>query len=991
MAILDTVAVDPSDVKIRWQEQYVSAGLNEKMTELAPKGIYRGFALSPSGVWDVLVDVDGTLGDSVAVHESASGYTTTVRLTAAETLHGVDPAGVASIWYAILDVAYSTGVATTAELTLRDSLPIGKYVLLGTITIPTGAVALSADMFDQGFAAADWPVWQGKKEFDGTVKLDGGLEGGLKTAGEIAGNLVLAGATSMDNADAASLDTGAVSLISPDPDFTTWTLDAGVVYTYTTATKTRFGTKSGLLDLTAGAHTSKGIYTSQNLQADVTVLDRGYVFSCWVFWDSTDNPPDQVRVQVRVSGTAYNAGGQVYQQELTGADTWHRVIIPFAQDIAGLSTYVRIFDVNAPAKTAKVWVSGVKLERGTVATVPAQFSSDRLGNFNVDRHLRAEKAHLIDAELFLGGTLATPGVTLGWSTSRVELTDAAALPANISAGKLKLGTAHATPVGGVSLNAEENIVSQGNLYGLTGICFLGGTYAAPGAYLYANTASARVEVGAAGVPEKLSCEAIYVGTGFGDATAPYGFKSAKPIQITGPVTASEGWIEVGNAPPAALACALRVGTEGIENTGSYMGTHVVGSNLHVKSAKTGRLQLWAGALSPTWEWTIGLNAADEKILEVYNKTAAGATFQLLTGITLVAEAANFTTSMTAVQVKTGTGGLYLDDNAATITAKNHIVKVDDQLRVTGSSTFDGNVSVGAGTTITCVNLTASGNVSVGADILLNPTNGEGTFKMLEVTDGTCTSAAAGGFDFQKKVTVSVGGLYVTAGGLTVSVGGGAITGNLTVTGKVISSGASSEIQATDATFTGAIQGASLLCSGAVVGTPVTAITGDVNVGDAGGDFHYAHARTGYCTPNVATWMVQTGTTWFLASAATDYWQDASGSTDLVIPLSLPPNVTVTAVSVWTAAFAGGTAILYEVDPSSGARTAKSDATPAGMTNLPGNPQENLLADTTGAEPWTTTFVVNPQRSYCVIVTGNGASALQVCGVKVTYTYQDLRM
>ena len=80
MAILKSEAIAADNVKIRWQEPYISFALNRVLSSL-PRGVYRGFVVGEKGTPGAGVAIKILAGrDSFLLHEDvADGLKTSVR------------------------------------------------------------------------------------------------------------------------------------------------------------------------------------------------------------------------------------------------------------------------------------------------------------------------------------------------------------------------------------------------------------------------------------------------------------------------------------------------------------------------------------------------------------------------------------------------------------------------------------------------------------------------------------------------------------------------------------------------------------------------------------------------------------------------------------------------------------------------------------------------------------------------------------------------
>jgi len=134
-------AVDKTQVKMRWQEEYVTKGLNEKLFGAVAAGFARGgnlIAKQGVGGQIVYVEPDPVFGDIVAVYaDEANVFQTTVRFSGEVSLDVSALSG--QYVYIALYVAYTQGSETTAEWRAytqaqldaaaeKDSLVIAGYV-----------------------------------------------------------------------------------------------------------------------------------------------------------------------------------------------------------------------------------------------------------------------------------------------------------------------------------------------------------------------------------------------------------------------------------------------------------------------------------------------------------------------------------------------------------------------------------------------------------------------------------------------------------------------------------------------------------------------------------------------------------------------------------------------------------------------------------------------------------------------------------------------
>lgn len=135
-----------TNVKLRFEEPYVSDGLNRKQFGLTGRGVVRGGRLETAGSGlNINVVVDPTTGDSVYSCITSAGHQLTYRDTSNRT---IDLTPVASTdVYVALHVDYSIGSDTVAEFRayteseLFGAMPVAEadeVVVLGFVSVPVG-------------------------------------------------------------------------------------------------------------------------------------------------------------------------------------------------------------------------------------------------------------------------------------------------------------------------------------------------------------------------------------------------------------------------------------------------------------------------------------------------------------------------------------------------------------------------------------------------------------------------------------------------------------------------------------------------------------------------------------------------------------------------------------------------------------------------------------------------------------------------------------
>lgn len=172
MAVLDSTALQPDFIKLRWLEPYTSGGLNRKTFKSLPRGVYSGFVIKPGpGSFEVQInhtdpegfgEVSGfsagafdpaSSGWSVAVHASLQGFTSTVAILAAPggandfifdlTAHKL------STVYVALFVDYKIGFATAGEVRVVEAADLDAdptLINLGRIDVPASGSISEANI-----------------------------------------------------------------------------------------------------------------------------------------------------------------------------------------------------------------------------------------------------------------------------------------------------------------------------------------------------------------------------------------------------------------------------------------------------------------------------------------------------------------------------------------------------------------------------------------------------------------------------------------------------------------------------------------------------------------------------------------------------------------------------------------------------------------------------------------------------------------------------
>lgn len=139
--IITSEALLPSFIKMRWNEPYVSAGLNRKTFKSTPRGVYSGFVVKPGpGAFEITIahddpegygvvsgfaggNFDAASGWSLAVHESLQGFNTTVAILyngSNNFVFDLDSVKGQTV-YAALHVDYKSGLDSVGDIRIAEA------------------------------------------------------------------------------------------------------------------------------------------------------------------------------------------------------------------------------------------------------------------------------------------------------------------------------------------------------------------------------------------------------------------------------------------------------------------------------------------------------------------------------------------------------------------------------------------------------------------------------------------------------------------------------------------------------------------------------------------------------------------------------------------------------------------------------------------------------------------------------------------------------
>jgi len=170
-----------SEIKVRFKEPYITAGLNEKLVGIVPRGIHRGFRLAP-GVsnYELKIEADPETSDHVVQYETGTGYSLRIRKTGGDfNLDLTSIAGnkvfVIAIYAQYVFNSDTSAVIRAYELSPTDEFTIApeldELAVLGEVTLTsTPAPIVLADL-DEKYRSSPWEVTsRGIREADQIVQ-----------------------------------------------------------------------------------------------------------------------------------------------------------------------------------------------------------------------------------------------------------------------------------------------------------------------------------------------------------------------------------------------------------------------------------------------------------------------------------------------------------------------------------------------------------------------------------------------------------------------------------------------------------------------------------------------------------------------------------------------------------------------------------------------------------------------------------------------------
>jgi hypothetical protein len=164
--ILSSV-VDLTKIKMKWKEQYVSEGINQKVTPSSPRGIYSGLKIVQNVSSPRQVEVSSGIDVlHVAVSQNSSGYSTTYYdAGGSAVILNLSSASLSNQETVItLFINYTIGASTTANwiaYTIADwdaltSAQRREHIVLGTVNVPGVAANITSAMILSNQRTVAW-------------------------------------------------------------------------------------------------------------------------------------------------------------------------------------------------------------------------------------------------------------------------------------------------------------------------------------------------------------------------------------------------------------------------------------------------------------------------------------------------------------------------------------------------------------------------------------------------------------------------------------------------------------------------------------------------------------------------------------------------------------------------------------------------------------------------------------------------------------------
>lgn len=163
MTVLKTHGLQQDEVKVRWEEPYVSAAINRALMAL-PRGVYSGFVVKQQATpaKGVLIKTTGTLPYHLAlVTDVASGYKAVVQKTDEFNLDiPYTTAGVSQTYYVWIDIEYSVSAETAGYVRAGGSADrTVNSLTIAKIVVPASQAVINDADITQDPTDPDTLVW----------------------------------------------------------------------------------------------------------------------------------------------------------------------------------------------------------------------------------------------------------------------------------------------------------------------------------------------------------------------------------------------------------------------------------------------------------------------------------------------------------------------------------------------------------------------------------------------------------------------------------------------------------------------------------------------------------------------------------------------------------------------------------------------------------------------------------------------------------------
>ena len=161
----DLATFSESELKMRYKEPFLTAGLNKKLAVAVPSGIYRGFRLAiDASAGDRTVDIqaDSDVSDHVAIYlTETDGYALTIRRTSGDFLVLLTAYDSETVILA-LHASYTIGGTTSGVLRAYTEAEYAaaaekdELLVLGKVDVPAAGNPIEASMVHQTGRSMAW-------------------------------------------------------------------------------------------------------------------------------------------------------------------------------------------------------------------------------------------------------------------------------------------------------------------------------------------------------------------------------------------------------------------------------------------------------------------------------------------------------------------------------------------------------------------------------------------------------------------------------------------------------------------------------------------------------------------------------------------------------------------------------------------------------------------------------------------------------------------